>query len=666
MKLSHKLTGGFVAMLAITCVLGGTAVVQLRSVISGSTDLSQKFVPEVDAATDLNRHVNESRLSVRTYGLTGDESYLAKARAELAAIKNDVMPRVDALVDQFPDLDKLKDQMTTLDQAYTELVAGTDATESQIKRQASIRDAMGQKATAAVAALETLQNEQLRLLNKQITDGAEAAALADRVTKVDRLGDARNLLNQARIANFKAQVDRDPEDLKPAIEKLKEVETLGRQLESSFVVQEHKEHAAKLVEAASGYAASVNEFYEAEKALAEVAKRRMAAGEAIAKAADEIAAEGLECTKELATSTTTSLTRATTVVLAGLGVAAVVGVTLAIVITRSITKPVNRIVATLSAGAEQTASAAAQVSGSSQNLASGASEQAASLEETSASIEEMSSMVRKNADTSQEANALAETAKRAVTDGTDAMGKMSSAIADIERASSETAKIIKTIDEIAFQTNLLALNAAVEAARAGEAGKGFAVVAEEVRNLAMRSAEAAKNTSSLIEESVGKAKNGVAIAETVASNLSQIAESTTKVTGLINEIAAASKEQSSGIEQISQAVTQMDQVTQSTAANAEETAAASEELSSQAEQMRLCVTELQSLVGGPKSGLSIAAPAALAAPSTRRAAPAAARQTRQGSSRANPNAPSARDVIPLDGDARKPAAADFSEFSKAA
>ena len=173
-----------------------------------------------------------------------------------------------------------------------------------------------------------------------------------------------------------------------------------------------------------------------------------------------------------------------------------------------------------------------------------------------------------------------------------AMNRMSTAIQDIQSSSAETAKIIKVIDEIAFQTNLLALNAAVEAARAGEAGKGFAVVAEEVRNLAKRSAVAARDTATLIEESVRNAESGVVISGDVGAALLEIAESVNKTSELINEIAASAGEQAQGIGEINEAVTQMDQITQSNAANAEESASASEELSNQAQQMNSVVEEL--------------------------------------------------------------------------
>ncbi|MCP4454554.1 MAG: methyl-accepting chemotaxis protein [Planctomycetes bacterium] len=267
-------------------------------------------------------------------------------------------------------------------------------------------------------------------------------------------------------------------------------------------------------------------------------------------------------------------------------------------ISRSITKPIIRIVTNLTERAAQVASASSQISSASQSLAEGATEQAAGLEETSSSLEEMSSVTKQNADNAQQANTLSSGARKAANTGAQSMADMNTAIGEIQRSSDETGKIIKVIDEIAFQTNLLALNAAVEAARAGEAGKGFAVVAEEVRNLAMRSAEAAKNTTAMIEESVKNSNSGVEIAGEVGKVLDEIVSGIGKTTDLVSEIDTASREQAQGIDQVNTAVSQVEKVTQQNAANAEESASAVAELTSQAEMMNELAQELVTMVSG--------------------------------------------------------------------
>ena len=289
---------------------------------------------------------------------------------------------------------------------------------------------------------------------------------------------------------------------------------------------------------------------------------------------------------------------AKTASLIGTAVGLVVALTLGIYLARSISKPIKAVAETLNAGAEQTAGAAGQVSSASQSLAEGASEQAAALEETSSSLEEMSSMTKRNAETAGKVKDLGSEARKAGDIGVQDMSALVSAMDAIKTSSADIAKIIKTIDEIAFQTNILALNAAVEAARAGEAGAGFAVVADEVRNLAQRCAQAAKETAGKIEDAVQKSARGAEISAKVAKSLEEIVGKARKVDEMAGEVAAASQEQSQGIAQVNTAVTQMDKVTQSNAANAEESAAAAEELTAQAETLKDAVAELLRLVDG--------------------------------------------------------------------
>jgi methyl-accepting chemotaxis protein len=286
--------------------------------------------------------------------------------------------------------------------------------------------------------------------------------------------------------------------------------------------------------------------------------------------------------------------------------AAIVGISIGILsgfaMVRGIGKTLSRVSRTLEEGANQVASAAAQVSASSQSLAEGASEQAASLEETSSSLEEMSSMTQRNAEGAQKGNTLTTQARDAAEAGAANMQAMNEAMAAIQTSSGDIARILKTIDEIAFQTNILALNAAVEAARAGEAGMGFAVVAEEVRNLAQRCAQSAKETAAKIEDATSKTAQGVEISAKVAQGLQEILTRVRQVTDLSAESAAASREQHQGISQLSTAVNQMDKITQSNAANAEETASAAEELNAQSEALKGAVMELMQLAGAQDSG----------------------------------------------------------------
>ncbi len=425
--------------------------------------------------------------------------------------------------------------------------------------------------------------------------------MLERQKKINLVNDIIDLGNETRIGAFKSQALRSPKVMEEALSNFPKIDKKFEELRKITRSADDLKRIDGVTAAGNTYKNAMTDFLKNWLVLQDLGAKRGAAGEILINACKATADAGMTATDRIAKGAVASLSTASTLMIIGLVLAVVVGAGVAFFITRSITKPVNRIIAGLNEGSDQVASASSQVSSSSQSMAEGASQQAASIEETSSSMEEMSSMTKKNAENANHADGLMKQANKVVKTANESMGQLTKSMEDISKASEETSKIIKTIDEIAFQTNLLALNAAVEAARAGEAGAGFAVVADEVRNLAMRAADAAKNTAELIEGTVKKVSDGSELVSRTNDAFSQVADSSAKVGGIVSEIAEASKEQSSGIEQVNIAITQMDKVVQQNAANAEESASASEEMSAQAEQLKDYVAELVMLVTGKKN-----------------------------------------------------------------
>ena len=596
MKLAAKISVGFGLLIAIALALGGMAVFNMSSVEKNTIAMEQKYVAEVTILSQMERRSQRTMYNMRGYAMSEDKKYLELGQKDLALVKES-LGKGKGLSEKFTDLVNLKanvDKTIAKVAAYEDLakqtVAGNDKLDVLRKKMDETAGAYMRNCNDFLAG----QNEQMK---KEIGAGAAQTALNERLAKITVVNDIIDLGNDVRVKNFKSQATWEPALIESALTNFPKMIEKFASLRKITHLEANIKRIDNTKAAADGYKSAMVEFLATWKHVRQLGVQRGAVADEVLALVRETSTAGLESLNSLAEANVSELSKASMVMLTGLAVALVIGILLAVFITRSITKPINVVIAGLTEGAGQVASASSQVSNSSQSLAEGAAEQAASLEETSSSMEEMGSMTRKNAENAGEADALSKEAKLVVDRANISMVELTTSMQDITTAGEETGKIIKNIDEIAFQTNLLALNAAVEAARAGEAGAGFAVVADEVRNLAMRAAEAAKNTANLIQGTIDKTKQGSELVAKTNQAFSEVAESTVKVGDLVSEIAAASQEQAQGIDQVNKAMTEMDKVTQQNAANAEESAAASEELSAQAETMQGFVADLVTLVG---------------------------------------------------------------------
>jgi methyl-accepting chemotaxis protein len=609
MKLGTKIAAGFGMLIVIAIALGGLAVWNMKSVTGQTAMLANEYAPEVQVANELERNVLLAMFEFRGYAYTEEQSFYDAGQKALGNAKK-ALDQAAALAAKSPHLVKLKDAVGGIQANVAEYEKLSADTVDLNKSIAGNREGLNESAANYMKECNGFLASQNEAMKKEIADKIEATKLDERHAKITLTNDIIDQGNAVRLAVWRAQAQRDTKALQEAQAGFDLINRTLDELKAITRQEVNLKQIEAVRTAAAGYKTAMAGLLGNMTALQDVMTKRVPVATKVMQDAGAVAEAGIKETLAIAEGAQVSLATASTTMLVGLGVATVIGTLLALFITRSITGPIRRVIEGLRLGAEQTSSAGSQVAQASQQMASGASEQASSLEEVSSSLEEMASMTKQNADNAHQANTMASDAKSAAVEGNSAMGKMVEAINKIKTSSDQTAKIVKTIDEIAFQTNLLALNAAVEAARAGEAGKGFAVVAEEVRNLAQRSAEAAKNTSSLIEESQKNAEHGVAVSTEVGKILTQIVEGVQKVNQLIGEVSSASNEQSQGIEQINTAVSQMDKVTQSNAANAEESASASEELSAQAKELNDMVATLAAIVEGSKAGSPASHPSA--------------------------------------------------------
>lgn len=675
MKLGTKISLGFTAVLATGILLGGVSVLTMNGSVDRAITLSTRYVPKAELAVNIEHTAGATMLATRSYGLTGQEKYLTDAKKHFGNLEVNISAADKLATDQ--KLQKFADALVKVKVHAKEFAEKFKQTEECMVKLAAVYASMNASAAGLTKNTDDFLESQAELMRHELEASSPVTSVAEatgkgwakppveaegaakatsgsdklqRFSKVSLMSNVIEKIGKIRIACWKGQAQRNMTIVTDAMPEFESAEKLLMQVKEITKQEEHIKEIAEISKGIAEYKHGVSEMLALNKELSEIGEKRAEAGKALGEVADAAAEEGLTQSKEEAKGSMDTLKASSDTVLGGLAVMIITGALLAFFITRGITRALMRMVTDLASCSDETASAAEQVAGGAQSLADGTSKTAAALEETSASLEEMGSMVKQTAASSSSASTLAGEGRQAGERGSAAMIELAQAIQDIKKNADQTAKIVKTIDEIAFQTNLLALNAAVEAARAGDAGKGFAVVAEEVRNLAQRAGEAARNTASLIENSVKAADNGVILAKNVNEIVGQSTTASRKINDLVAEIAASAKEVALGIEQVSQAVRQMDQVTQANAAGAEENSAVGEELSAQSQTLNGLVVGLDVMVRGAAAERQThaRAPARSAAKTATKSASVSAKPTLSSSGK--PAKSTASKVIPFDDD----------------
>ena len=605
MKIGTKIGLGFTAVLTTGILLGGLSVMTMNGAVDRATLLSGSYVPKAATAVAIARDVGQTMLATRTYGLTGQEKALLEGKKRFGEMDASIIEASKLATSQnLPLFAKTLATAKTQAEEFRSLFNKTEELQLKLSK---AHEEMNASADSLTKSTDDFLDSHSELMRREMTGlGSEdpatkAPALGDRLQRFENVTlmiSVIEKIGRIRVASWKSQAQRNMTIVKEGLPQFDEVEKALVRLKEISHLKVHIDEIEAVTKNVADYKRRVIEMIATNLELTDLAAKRAETGARVESLVSDAAAEGIRQSVDEANGSMVSLKNASLTVLIGLGVMIFTGLLLAYFITRGITRALMRTVTELASCSDETASAAEQVAGGAQSLADGTSKTAAALEETSASLEEMGSMMKQTAASSSSAARLAQEGREAGERGSQAMVELAKAIQDIKTNADQTAKIVKTIDEIAFQTNLLALNAAVEAARAGDAGKGFAVVAEEVRNLAQRAGEAARNTATLIENSVKAADNGVNLAKGVNDIVAQSTTTSRKINDLVAEIAASAKEVSQGIDQVSIAVRQMDQVTQANAAGAEENSAVGEELSAQSQTLNGLVVGLHVMVRG--------------------------------------------------------------------
>ena len=596
MTFNRRLALGFGVVLALLAASGAVTVWCMRAGSSGAVAVREGFVRQAALANQLERTATEARLQFTYHIYAFRAGAWGKGRealdqfgTKLAELRQLVSARAE-----LRDNEAAVQALDVLVRRYVEQAEAGRATRAQFN---SARSRMEAGCDDFLGHMAKFAEGQREALLADIQKGAGSEVMHERFQKMAAVSDVEALGRDAHRIALGALFDRDLAMMGEAapqadeiIAKLDEIAALVHQPKNQALLKQARAAAVVLQQAANDLNAAL--IRESDQG-----REWALTGQALMEAVGKISELGTSETEQAATGVLRTMRRGVWVVLLGVAGCIVAGAAVAFVLGYRLTRVLRTIARALTTGAEHSAAAARQVSESSRLLAEGASAQAASLEETSASLEQMSATARRNAEHAGSTLELAAAARSAADSGAAQARELGEAMGAIRQSSDEINRIIKAIDEIAFQTNILALNAAVEAARAGEAGAGFAVVAEEVRNLAQRSAAAARDSAGKIEAANQVSARGATVSARVGETLQTIHEKATRVSELVARMVTADNEQNESLRQLNDAMAQMDKLTQGTAASSEETAAAAQQMKAQAGDLLQSVQALDALVG---------------------------------------------------------------------